>query len=156
MIPGWGTMIPQDAWPKTKTKNPNCPSQGSLSPRMALPSCPFRLSLCLRATHGKCALRENVVKDFSHDGWGTITLGDGIPFVKGYMYVTERPIIETCLLSIMHVIFQCILKEINITSLNFARIFHEVSGNSLESCGFCGFLAKGRLLGLWKEDSGQN
>ena len=63
---------------------------------------------------------------------------------------------ETCLLSIMHVIFQCILKEINITSLSFARIFHEVSGNSLESCGFCGFLAKGRLLGLWKEDSGQN
>lgn len=73
-----------------------------------------------------------------------ITLGNGTPFVKGDTCVTTRPVIETCLVSIMHLLFQCIWKEINITSLNFVRIFHEVSGNSLGSSGFREFLAKGR------------
>ena len=66
----WGTKIPQDAWLKTKTKKQNCPSQAPLPPRMALPCYACRVSLCLRVTHRKCGLRENVVKDFGHNAWG--------------------------------------------------------------------------------------
>lgn len=73
-----------------------------------------------------------------------MTLGYGIPFIKGDKYVTARPIIATCLVFITQVFFQYILREINITSLNCVfRILHEVSGNILENSGFREFLAKG-------------